>query len=76
MLNKTVIIEVQSTFGVVKVEFIIIDIINEKQQMYALLAQHKVVVGQMLVNGHWRLSQSIDLMDIDIIQNVLHKGVV
>ena len=71
----TVEIYVKTTFGVVSVVFTIIDVINEKNKIYALVAQHRVVVGQLLVGDNWKLSESIDLIDIEPLQNVLHKGV-
>jgi len=76
MLHETVIIEKKTPYGIVKVGFVIIDIINEEEQIYGLIAQHRIVIGKLIAGNNWLLSENIDLLNISIIENVVHKGVV
>lgn len=67
-------IEVKTTFGSIKVEFTIICEINKANRIYGLIAQNHVVVGQYMANNSWRLSDSIDLMNVPIL-NTFHPDV-
>ena len=67
-------IEVKTTFGTVNVEFTIICEINKNNCVYGLIAQNRVVVGQYMVDNTWRLSDSIDLMNVPIL-NTFHQDV-
>ena len=67
-------IKVQTTFGPVVVEFTIICEINKHNRIYGLIAQNRVVVGQHMVDNTWRLSDSIDLMNVPIL-NTFYQDV-
>ena len=64
-------INVKVDFGIVPVEFTVIDILPNFH--YALLAQNRLVVGQLLADMSWKLSHPIDLLDVRPIPNIHHK---
>lgn len=65
-ISHVVTIEVPTEFGKMKVDFTIVDVINRHQEIYALIAQHRLVIGQFMDDNTWMLSKSIDLLDIPI----------
>lgn len=67
-------IAVQTGYGTVDVEFTIIAIINEHNQVYGLIAQNRVAKGQYMCNNTWRLSEPIDLMSVSTL-DTLHLDV-
>ena len=73
-LFDNVFIDVITTFGTVKVEFTIVDILPNYH--YALLAQHRICVGQKKVNNTWTLSEPVDLLNIRPIEGVCHKTLI
>jgi len=62
-------VDVKTQFGMIKVDFTVVDVINEPNKIYALIAQKRLVIGQLMSgNEYWRLSDSINLLDIPINQ--------
>lgn len=57
-------IAVQTGYGTVNVEFTIIYIRNEYSCVYGMVAQDKVVIGQLMANNTWRLSEPVELLNI------------
>lgn len=70
-LNDDVVIAVNNVFGTVPVTFTIIAILPNYH--YALLAQDKVIVGQLKVDMTWILSDHIDLHSLRPVNGVYHK---
>jgi hypothetical protein len=56
------------------VEFTIIDVLNNHK--YALIAHHKVVVGQEKLDGSWTMSKVIELSRWDPIEGFYHNPVI
>jgi predicted small secreted protein len=71
--NDKVVIAIATDFGLLNVEFTVVTVMPN--YYFALLAQKRIVVGQMKVDGSWILSESIDLMDMKPISDVYHKMV-
>ena len=68
-------IAVETRFGAMRVKFTIICEIDKDNHIYGLTAQNRVVVGQYMSDNTWRLSDSIDLMDIPILDDTIHEDV-
>ena len=68
-------IAVETRFGAMRVKFTIICEIDKDNHIYGLTAQNRVVVGQYMDDNTWRLSDSIDLMDIPILDDTIHEDV-
>lgn len=60
-------IAVNTEFKPVNVEFTIIAVLNKPNEIYALLAQDRVVKGQYMANNTWKLSKPFDLHKLDIL---------
>ena len=56
------------------IKFTIICEIDKDNHIYGLTAQNRVVVGQYMDDNTWRLSDSIDLMDVPIL-GAFHEDV-
>lgn len=66
-------IAVQTMFGLVPVEFTVVDVLPNSH--YALIAQNRLVVGQQKAgNDVWILSQSIDLLNTKPITGIEYKA--
>ena len=59
-------ITVKTMYGDISVGFTIIDVVDEHDKMFFLYAQGRACKGQLLVNGKWKLSESVDLLDLRI----------
>lgn len=71
-LGDKVIIKVLTMFGFAGVEFTIVDILPDKK--YALIAQNRLVIGEPIAGGfEWMLSESIDLLKIDVVSGVYYE---
>lgn len=68
-------IAVETMFGAMYVNFAIICEIDKDNRIYGLTAQNRVIVGQYMADNTWRLSNSIDLMDIPIDTDIIHQDV-
>ena len=68
-------IAVETRFGAMRVKFTIICEIDKDNHIYGLTAQNRVVVGQYMDDNTWRLSDSIDLMDVPILDDTIHEDV-
>ena len=68
-------IAVETRLGAMRVKFTIICEIDKDNHIYGLTAQNRVVVGQYMSDNTWRLSDSIDLMDIPILDDTIHEDV-
>lgn len=69
-------IAVETRFGAMRVKFTIICEIDKDNHIYGLTAQNRVVVGQYMSDNTWRLSGSIDLMDVPILDmDTIHEDV-
>ena len=68
-------IAVETIAGVMRVKFTIICEIDKDNHIYGLTAQNRVVVGQYMSDNTWRLSDSIDLMNIPILDDTIHEDV-
>lgn len=68
-------IAVETRFGAMRVKFTIICEIDKDNHIYGLTAQNRVVVGQYMDDNTWRLSDSIDLMDVPIDTDLIHEDV-
>ena len=67
-------IAVETLAGAMRVKFTIICEIDKDNHIYGLTAQNRVVVGQYMSDNTWRLSDSIDLMDVPIL-GAFHEDV-
>ena len=67
-------IAVETLAGAMRVKFTIICEIDKDNHIYGLTAQNHVVVGQYMADNTWRLSDSIDLMDVPIL-GTIHEDV-
>ena len=68
-------IAVETLAGAMRVDFTIICEIDKDNHIYGLTAQNRVVVGQYMSDNTWRLSGSIDLMDVPIDTDTIHEDV-
>ena len=68
-LFDKVTIAVNTDFLPVNVEFTIIAVLNKPSEIYALIAQDRVVTGQYMGNSSWKLSKPIDLHKIEILMH-------
>lgn len=76
-INDKVKVEVNTPFGIIPVEFTIISVLSEDQNIFGLIAQNRIIVGQYMIDDTWRFSEHIDLFDLipGIIPNLVHQNV-
>ena len=68
-------IAVETIAGAVRVKFTIICEIDKDNHIYGLTAQNRVVVRPYMDDTTWRLSDSIDLMAVPILDDTIHEDV-